>query len=150
MCPEQPSEVVQVSRRCPDRCQEWCRYPAGCLVSVRSGASTPQVPWSVSGVVQKLGYWVYLIQPLSYQFNPLLWSKRRITETGSQFSILLSADLYYSLLTHLRAVSTAPLFIVYCKPAILHGNCALLLYNHWAERWELGNLVKVFLWLDQQ
>jgi len=31
-----------------NRCQEWCRYPAG--VSVRSGAGTPQVP--VSGVVQ--------------------------------------------------------------------------------------------------
>ena len=27
-----------------DSCQEWCRYPAGALISVRSGAGTPQVP----------------------------------------------------------------------------------------------------------
>ena len=48
--------VVQVPRRCPAQCQEWCRYPAGALPSDRAGAGTPQVPCSVSGVVQKLAY----------------------------------------------------------------------------------------------
>jgi len=34
------------------QCQEWGRYPTGAQLSVRSGAGTPQVPSSVSGVVQ--------------------------------------------------------------------------------------------------
>jgi len=30
--------VVQIPRRCPGNCQEWCRYPVGALATVRSGA----------------------------------------------------------------------------------------------------------------
>jgi len=34
--------------------QKWYRYPAGALIGVKNGAGTPQVAWSVSGVVQVL------------------------------------------------------------------------------------------------
>ena len=39
----------------------WRGSSSSCLhdrATVRSGAGTPQVPWQVSGVVQKLAYWV--------------------------------------------------------------------------------------------
>ena len=63
---EQLSAVVQVPGRCPGNCQQWCGCPAGALATVRSGAGTLatvrsgedtlQVPWQLSGVVQKLAY----------------------------------------------------------------------------------------------
>jgi len=49
---ETASGVVQIHCRCPTQCPEWCRYPAGVLPIVRSGAGTPQVPCPVSEVVQ--------------------------------------------------------------------------------------------------
>jgi len=137
------SRMVQVPRRLLGQCQEWCKYSAGALVSVRSGAEIGLL--SVFDSTPELS-----VQPLIMEQTQDHRDGISILYITLRWPILHSAGLYYSLLTHLRAVSTAPLFIVYCKPAILHGNCALLLYNHWAERWELGNLVKVFLWLDQQ
>jgi len=42
-------------------CNNLISASSSCLhdrATVRSGAGTPQVPWQVSGVVQKLAYWV--------------------------------------------------------------------------------------------
>ena len=36
-------------------CQEWCRYPAGALFSVRSGAGTLQVPCTAVRVGAEIG-----------------------------------------------------------------------------------------------
>jgi len=66
------SGVAQVPCRCPGHCQEWCRYPAGALTAVRSGAEIGLLSLRLS-VSQGASLGDFLLAPVCPIEKVTLW-----------------------------------------------------------------------------